>query len=212
MRETSRIGILNQITINKEERIKIKTITTKSILFFVGLSSLVLLRVGYCSCPTLLNHEFPKLQDESPQNLCQYKDSVVLVVNTASFCGYTKQYEGLESLYEKYKNRGLVVLGFPSGDFRNQEYSSNKKIAEFCKNTYGVKFPMFARSNVVDGEKVSANPLFKRLAELAEPPRWNFHKYLISRDGTFHKSYSSFTSPTSKSVVSEIETLLKSRR
>ena len=71
---------------------------------------------------------------------------------------------------------------------------------------------MFARSNVVDGEKVSANPLFKRLAELAEPPRWNFHKYLISRDGTFHKSYSSFTSPTSKSVVSEIETLLKSRR
>ena len=170
------------------------------------------MRAANSSCPELLNHEFPKLQDDTPQNLCMYKNSVVLVVNTASFCGFTKQYEGLENLYKKYKTKGLVVLGFPSGNFRNQEYSSNKKIAEFCKNTYGVKFPMFAKSNVIDTGDTLANPLFKKLSALAEPPRWNFHKYLLSRDGTFHKSFSSFTSPTSKSLVREIEILLKSQR
>ena len=179
------------------------------LLFTVGLMGF---GTANSSCPELLNHEFPKLQDDTPQNLCMYKSSVVLVVNTASFCGFTKQYEGLESLYKKYKSEGLVVLGFPSGNFRNQEYSSNKEIAEFCKNTYGVKFPMFARSNVIDSGDALANPLFKRLSELAEPPRWNFHKYLLSRDGTFHKSFSSFTSPTSRSVVREIEILLKSQR
>ena len=163
-------------------------------------------------CPDLLNHQFPRLQDEVTQDLCNYKDKVVLVVNTASFCGFTKQYEGLEGLYEKYKSEGFVVLGFPSGNFRNQEYSSNKKIAEFCKNTYGVKFPMFAKSNVIDGKDAGLNPLFKELSILAEPPRWNFHKYLISRDGRFHKSFSSFTSPTSRGLVREIELLLKSRR
>ncbi|GIR48639.1 MAG: hypothetical protein CM15mP58_07360 [Burkholderiaceae bacterium] len=140
-----------------------------------------------------------------------YENSVVLVVNTQALW-FTKQYEGLENLYKKYKSKGLVVLGFPSGNFRNQEYSSNKKIAEFCKNTYGVKFPMFAKSNVIDTGDTLANPLFKKLSVLAEPPRWNFHKYLISRDGTFHKSFSSFTSPTSKSLVREIEILLKSQR
>ena len=176
------------------------------------IAGLIGVRAASASCPELLNHEFPKLQDDTPQNLCMYKDSVVLVVNTASFCGFTKQYEGLENLYKKYKTKGLVVLGFPSGNFRNQEYASNKKIAEFCKNTYGVKFPMFAKSNVIDTGDTLANPLFKKLSALAEPPRWNFHKYLISREGAFHKSFSSFTSPTSKSVVREIEILLKSQR
>ena len=178
------------------------------ILLFV-IAGLLSVRTANSSCPELLDHEFPKLQDDSPQNLCMYKNSVVLVVNTASFCGFTKQYEGLENLYKKYKSEGLVVLGFPSGNFRNQEYSSNKKIAEFCKNTYGVKFPMFAKSNVIDNGDSLANPLFKKLSVLAEPPRWNFHKYLLARDGTFHKSFSSFTSPTSKSLVREIEVLLK---
>ena len=182
------------------------------LIVLLAIAGLIGLRVANASCPELLNHEFPKLQDDTPQNLCMYKNSVVLVVNTASFCGFTKQYEGLENLYKKYKTKGLVVLGFPSGNFRNQEYSSNKKIAEFCKNTYGVKFPMFAKSNVIDNGNALANPLFKKLSVLAEPPRWNFHKYLISRDGAFHKSFSSFTSPTSKSVVREIEILLKSQR
>ena len=178
----------------------------------LAIAGLIGVRVANASCPELLNHEFPKLQDDTPQNLCMYKNSVVLVVNTASFCGFTKQYEGLENLYKKYKSKGLVVLGFPSGNFRNQEYSSNKKIAEFCKNTYGVKFPMFAKSNVIDSKDTLANPLFKKLSVLAEPPRWNFHKYLISRDGTFHKSFSSFTSPTSRGLVREIEILLNSQR
>ena len=187
----------------------------KRLNYFIALLAIGVLfgmRAANSSCPELLNHEFPKLQDDTPQNLCMYKNSVVLVVNTASFCGFTKQYEGLENLYKKYKSKGLVVLGFPSGNFRNQEYASNEKIAEFRKNTYGVKFPMFAKSNVIDNEDASANPLFKKLSVLAEPPRWNFHKNLLSRDGTFHKSFSSFTSPTSKSLVREIEILLKSQR
>ena len=105
----------------------------KQLIVLLAIAGLIGVRVANASCPELLNHEFPKLQDDTPQNLCMYKNSVILVVNTASFCGFTKQYEGLENLYKKYKTKGLVVLGFPSGNFRNQEYSSNKKIAEFCK-------------------------------------------------------------------------------
>jgi hypothetical protein len=92
-------------------------------------------------CPALLNHKFNRLQDDSPQNLCQYSGKVVLVVNTASYCGFTSQYEGLEKLYASYKDKGLVVLGFPSNDF-SQEPGNNKEIADFCYNTYGVKFPI----------------------------------------------------------------------
>ena len=161
------------------------------------------------NCSVLLNHNFPRLQDEKVQDLCQYQGKVVLVVNTASFCGFTKQYKGLEKIYGRYREKGFVVLGFPSGNFRNQEYSTNEKIAEFCENTYGVKFPMFAKSNVVNDNGYEANPLFSKLSNLSEPPRWNFHKYLISRKGEFHKSYSSFTSPTSKGLSSEIEKLLR---
>jgi glutathione peroxidase len=95
------------------------------------------------SCPAVLKHTFKRLQDEAPQDLCQYSGKVVLVVNTASYCGYTPQYEGLEALYAKYAARGLVVLGFPSNDFK-QESEDAKKIADLCYNTYGVKFPMFA--------------------------------------------------------------------
>jgi len=100
------------------------------------------------TCPALLDHTFPRLQDEAPQNLCQYAGKVVLVVNTASYCGFTPQYEGLEKLYSQYSSRGFAILGFPSGDFGNQEKNSNKEIAEFCYNTYGVKFPMFSKSPV----------------------------------------------------------------
>ncbi|HSI55471.1 MAG TPA: glutathione peroxidase, partial [Ramlibacter sp.] len=95
------------------------------------------------ACPASLNHQFLRLQDEKPQSLCQYAGKVLLVVNTASYCGFTPQYEGLEALHAKYKDRGLVVLGFPSNDFE-QESGNNKQIADFCQNTYGVKFPMFA--------------------------------------------------------------------
>ena len=171
------------------------------------ISATVAAETGNCS--NLLNHNFPRLQDEKAQDLCQYQGQVVLVVNTASFCGFTKQYKGLEKIYERYREKGFVVLGFPSGNFRNQEYGTNEKIAEFCKNTYGVKFPMFTKSDVVNDNGNEANSLFSKLSDLSEPPRWNFTKYLISRKGEFHKSYSSFTSPTSKGLSSEIEKLLR---
>jgi glutathione peroxidase len=127
-------------------------------------------------------------------------------VNTASFCGYTGQYEGLEHLYDKYKARGLVVVGFPSNDFGNQEPGSNKEIADFCRLTYGVRFPMFARSTVVGR---SANPLYRQLGDLTgERPRWNFHKYLIDRSGNTVKSFPSEVSPDNALLVATIERLL----
>jgi glutathione peroxidase len=154
------------------------------------------------ACPALLNHTMPRLQDEKPQSLCQYTGKVLLVVNTASYCGFTPQYKGLEALYAKYKDQGLVVLGFPSNDFA-QEKSNNKDIADFCDNTFGVKFPMFAASSVKGDQ---ANPLFKQLAaQGATAPRWNFYKYLIGRDGKLVDNYSSMTAPDSKGLVSAIE-------
>lgn len=156
-------------------------------------------------CPAILNHTFPRLQDEKPQLLCQYTGKVVLVVNTASFCGFTPQYKGLEALDSKYRSRGLVVLGFPSNDFA-QESGSNKDIADFCENTFGVKFPMFAKSSV---RGVDANPLFKELAQASgTTPKWNFYKYLIGRDGKVVDSYSSMTAPDDRSFVRAVEKAL----
>jgi len=161
------------------------------------------------TCPPLLNHTFARLQDESPQPLCQYQGRVLLVVNTASYCGYTPQYEGLEKLHTQYAARGLTVLGFPSGDFGNQEKANNKEIADFCFNTYGVKFPMFAKSSVAGP---SANPFFTALSKsTGQPPKWNFHKYLIDRDGKAVASYSSDTAPLDKRLTSQIERLLDAR-
>lgn len=157
------------------------------------------------SCPALLQHSFPRLQDEKPQSLCQYSGKVLLVVNTASYCGFTGQYEGLELLHARYRDRGLVVLGFPSNDFA-QETGSNQQIAEFCSNTYGVKFPMFAKSSVAGAQ---ASPFFRQLAEATgQKPRWNFYKYLIGRDGKPVASYSSMTGPDSQALRREIERLL----
>jgi len=153
-------------------------------------------------CPAILQHTFPRLQDEKPQPLCQYAGKVVLVVNTASFCGFTPQYKGLEALDSKYRSRGLVVLGFPSNDFA-QEAGSNKEIAEFCESTFGVKFPMFAKSSV---RGIDANPLFKELARASgTTPKWNFYKYLIGRDGQVIDSYSSMTAPDDRSFVRAVE-------
>ncbi len=160
------------------------------------------------NCPTTLNHTLPRLQDEKPQSLCQYQGKVVLAVNTASYCGFTGQYKGLEALYARYKDAGLVVLGFPSNDFA-QEKGSNKEIAEFCENTFGVKFPMFAASSV-RGDK--ANPFFRQLiAQGATPPRWNFYKYLIGRDGKLIDSYGSMTGPEDRKLQAAIEKSLKAQ-
>jgi glutathione peroxidase len=157
------------------------------------------------NCPSLLQHTLLRLQDEKPQSLCQYAGKVVLVVNTASACGFTPQYAGLESLYARYREQGLVVLGFPSNDF-SQERGSNKEIAEFCQNTYGVKFPMFTKTSVTGRD---AHPFFKRLAnEAGSAPRWNFHKYLISKDGKVVSAHGSTTGPTEPRFVRQIEQLL----
>ena len=161
------------------------------------------------NCSPLLSHTFPRLQDEAPQNLCQYQGKVILVVNTASYCGFTSQYEGLEKIYAKYKDRGFVVLGFPSNDFGQQEPGSNKEIAEFCKNTYDVKFPMFSKS-VVSGN--NPNPLFKMLiAKTGTTPKWNFYKYLIDRNGNVVDSFGSVTKPTSSSITNQIDKLLEEK-
>ena len=161
------------------------------------------------ACASVLSHTFLRLQDEVPQNLCQYQGKVIMVVNTASFCGFTSQYEGLEKIYARYKDKGFVILGFPSNDFGQQEPGSNKEIAEFCKNTYDVKFPMFAKSSVSGKD---ANPLFKMLiSKTGTTPKWNFYKYLIDRNGNIIESYNSLTKPDSKSMTSEIEKLLKGK-
>ena len=157
------------------------------------------------ACPATLQHTFPRLQDEKPQSLCQYSGKVVLVVNTASFCGFTPQYKGLEALDSKYRSRGLVVLGFPSNDF-SQESGSNKEIADFCESTFGVKFPMFAKSSV---RGPNANPLFKQLALASgTTPKWNFYKYLIGRDGKVVQAWSSMTAPDEAAFVKVIESQL----
>jgi glutathione peroxidase len=160
------------------------------------------------ACPALLNRSFPRLQDEKPQSLCQYSGKVLLVVNTASYCGFTPQYKGLEELHARYRDRGLVVLGFTSNDFA-QEKGSNQEIAEFCENTFGVKFPMFAKTAVRGAD---ANPLFKDLAAATgRQPLWNFHKYLVGRDGKPVAQYSSMTGPQDKALVAKIEQLLAAR-
>lgn len=161
------------------------------------------------SCPPLLRQRFERLQDEVEQDLCQYRGQVLLVVNTASFCGFTGQYEGLEALYARYRDRGFVVLGFPSNDFGRQEPGSNQAIADFCENTFGVRFPMFAASAVRGRD---ANPLFRQLAERAgQAPRWNFHKYLVARDGTVVGQWGATTTPQSAELVQAIERQLARR-
>lgn len=136
-----------------------------------------------------------------------YAGKVVLIVNTASKCGFTGQYEGLEALYRRYREQGLVVLGFPSNDFANQEPGTEKEIQAFCRTTYSVEFPMFEKVHVRGAQ---AHPLFKALA--AHPngaiPKWNFYKYLLDRDGRLVESYGSITAPDSKRLIRRIEALL----
>ena len=157
------------------------------------------------ACPPLLQHTLPRLQDEKPQPLCQYAGKVLLVVNTASYCGFTKQYEGLEALNAKYAAQGLVVMGFPSNDFR-QEDADQKKIADLCFNTFGVRFPMFTPVSVRGS---GAHPLFAALTRgTGQAPSWNFNKYLVGRDGEPIAHFGSTTAPTSATLVGAVEKAL----
>ena len=160
------------------------------------------------NCPPLLQQNVLRLQDEKPQSLCQYAGKVVVVVNTASFCGFTSQYAGLEALHSKYKDQGLVVLGFPSNDF-SQETGSNQQIADFCESSFGVKFPMFTKTSVRGND---ASPLFKQLStKTGTAPKWNFYKYVISRNGQNVESFNSMTDPKDASFIKAVEKQLASK-
>jgi glutathione peroxidase len=161
-------------------------------------------------CPETLNHVVRKLNANQEIKLCkEYQGKVVLIVNTASKCAFTDQYEGLEKLYATYKDRGLVVLGFPSNDFQNQEPGDEQQIQQFCRLTYGVQFPMFSKTHV---KKDNADPLYRTLGELTGTyPKWNFYKYLLDREGNIAGVYSSLTSPDSSGLVSNIEQKLKQK-
>jgi glutathione peroxidase len=155
----------------------------------------------------LLDQDYRQLAGKQVLNLRQaYGGQVLLVVNTASKCGFTPQYEGLEALHARYKARGFAVLGFPSNDFMGQEPGSEKQIQEFCTLTYGVKFPMFEKVHVKGNQ---ATPFYRELAKATgEAPKWNFHKYLIDRNGKVVASYGSRTRPDDPALVAKIEGLL----
>lgn len=138
------------------------------------------------------------------ENLCRsYGGKVVLVVNVASHCGFTNQYEGLEALYKANKDKGLVVLGFPSGQFMGQEFDDEQEIQKFCQANYGVSFPMFAKGKVKGDE---AQPFYQRLIQkTGESPSWNFNKYLIGRDGKVVAHFGSKVKPDAKELVQAVE-------
>ena len=192
----------------------VKTVAQAGLaLFFVALlaSSNALLAASSKNsgpCPTILDHRFMSLQGK-PQDFCQYRGKVLLVVNTASYCGYTEQYQGLQDLYDKYQQRGLVVVGFPANDFGKQEPGSNAEVADFCERTFKVKFPMIEKTSVVGSQ---ANPLFEALFKVTgERPKWNCHKFLIARDGATVKSFSSRVTPGSDAFKADIEKLLNEK-
>ena len=168
-----------------------------------GLSAVVFAADG-----GLLDHTYRPLAGKTPVNLDQaYRGQVLLVVTTASKCGFTPQFEALEGLHARYKARGFAVLGFPSNDFRGQEPGSEAQIQEFCTLTYGVKFPMFQKVHVKGDE---ATPFYKALAKATgEAPKWNFHKYLIGRDGKVVANFGSRTKPDAPEVIAAIEAALR---
>jgi glutathione peroxidase len=161
-------------------------------------------------CPATLDFTLPRLQDSAPQRLCQFAGQVVLVVNTASYCGYTGQYEGLEKLHARFAARGFTILGVPSNDFK-QETTDTKAIADLCFNTYGVKFPMFAPQAVTGA---GAHPFYVALARASggQAPRWNFHKYLLDRQGKVVANFPSAVEPLDARLTGRIEQLLAAAR
>ncbi|MAD43570.1 MAG: glutathione peroxidase [Oceanospirillaceae bacterium] len=157
---------------------------------------------------SVLNHTMPLLNGQQ-QDLSEYLGQVVLIVNTASECGFTYQYEGLEKLFSQYKDQGLVVLGFPCNQFGHQEKGDNDTIGAFCQKNYGVSFPMFAKTEV-NGD--GAAPLYNELKQAApgvlgsKAIKWNFTKFLINRKGEVVKRYAPTTKP--EKLMADIETLL----
>ena len=169
---------------------------------------LTLLGLPAMACDSkLLDQDFRRLASTDEVNLCEaYDGKVLLIVNTASKCGNTPQYDGLEKLYDQYGEEGLVVLGFPSNDFMGQEPGTEENIEEFCRLTYGVEFPMFEKTSV---KKENAHPFYVALADSAGTyPTWNFHKYLIGRDGEMIAEFNPRTQPYDPDLVAAIELAL----
>tara|TARA_A100000164_G_scaffold95688_1_gene83076 strand:- start:188 stop:700 length:513 start_codon:yes stop_codon:yes gene_type:complete len=138
----------------------------------------------------------------------KFKDKAVLVVNTASYCGFTKQYEDLQKLWEKFESKGLIVLGIPSNSF-NQEKKSNTEVKEFCEVNFEISFPLTA---ITDVKGENAHEIFKWAKEnhgKSAIPKWNFHKILINKDGRIHDTFASFTNPMSKKIIKEVDLILK---
>ncbi len=163
--------------------------------------------------PSVLNFKMKSLKGKEV-DLSKYKGKVVLIVNTASQCGLTPQYEGLEALHEKFADQGLAILGFPANEFGQQEPGSNQEIAEFCKDNYGVKFDMFSKV-VVKGE--GQCPLYQFLTSQETDPKfagditWNFEKFLVDRDGKIVARFAPKVEPESEEVVGKIEQELKKK-
>ena len=141
-------------------------------------------------------------------NLDKFKGKVILIVNVASKCGFTKQYTGLQTLYEKYKSRGFVVMGIPSNQFGGQEPGSNSDIKEFCETNFSITFPMMDKVNVKGENAHDVYKWAKKNHGSSSVPKWNFHKILINQEGKIEDTYNSFTEPTSKKIIAKIEKLL----
>jgi len=158
------------------------------------------------SCNDLLDTDVKILNKDEYKNLCEYSEKTILVVNTASKCGYTNQFEGLEALQRRFSNDGFTVLGFPSRNFLWQEYEDEAKVGEFCKAMYDVTFPMFSISNV---KSSTEHPFYKKLFKKTdERPKWNFHKFLITKEGEI-KSFSHKVEPNDPKIIQAIQDSIK---
>ena len=178
---------------------------TKTTLSLVGAAIMSMASVAASACPDYMKGEYRKLHSKDSVNICELMENkAVLVVNTASHCGFTSQFKELEALHKKYKDKGLVVVGFASDDFK-QEDADEEKAAEICYLNYGVTFTMLAPTHV-KGEQ--ANLLFKALASQSKEPKWNFNKYLLGKDGKVVEHFGSMTKPDSAKLAGAIEKLL----
>lgn len=175
----------------------------------LGVLAIMAISSSAANAGSLLDQDFRRLASDEVVNLGdEYAGKVILVVNTASKCGNTPQYEGLEKLYEEYGDEGFVVLGFPSNDFMGQEPGTEEEIQEFCRLTYKVRFPMFEKVTVKKGD---AHPFFNELAAAAGTyPTWNFHKFLIGKDGELIREFSPRTKPYDDKLIEELRSALGS--
>ena len=177
---------------------------------FLTFCLIFFLNTGSSMSENAYSYSFKDINEEDVINLSDYKGKTLVVVNTASLCGFTYQYDGLQKLYDDYKDQGLVVLGVPSNDFGNQESGTNSEVKEFCESTFSITFPL-TEKNVVKGK--DAHPFFKwskkELGFIGGVPRWNFHRIIIGKDGNAIAGYTALTRPSSKKFISEIEKALQ---